>query len=469
MIRRLALSLAVAIVGAALTAASSQALTTVSYSPSSGLRIQGDAASEGAVVQLLSSGTSHQFRVLRQQATSPAGEVIPSATLVAGSGCSSLDGNVACDAPGNRVAAANLGGGADFLSGRFTEGMSDMFVNGGTGNDLLEGGTGFDALDGAAGNDRLSGFEGSDLLEGRDGDDRFSGDSSGFSPGGADTLRGGAGRDTLQASATAGSDKFDGGPGRDTADYSARTTRVSLSVTYGPGPNQQDGLPLVEVDDLTAVETLIGGSGDDFLRVINGFPDDPLPTHRLIGNAGNDLLRTLTVLGSLDGGLGRDHLHLSARGGAIAARDGEMDTFDCSTGTELITADLRDAEPPGLPDDCVPVSVGAVNEGPNVVFRSKRVRVNRSGVLLVRMRCPRRLSRPCRGRLAARLDRKGTPFGKRVRYSIRPGRSKTIKTRLRASQRGAARRRRARVRLESVEKGRHGPKTTTASLRTRRR
>ena len=213
-----------------LAPAAAHATTTVTYSSSGGLSIHGDAASEGAIVQLFVSGGSHQFRVSRNQATSPDGGTIPGATLVAGSGCSSIaSGNVACDAPGNRVTSATLGDGADFLSGRLTQGMGDMFVNGGNGNDLLGGGTGFDAVDGAAGNDRLNGFEGTDLLEGRDGDDHFSGDSSGFSPGGADILRGGAGRDTLKASATSGTDKFDGGPGRDTADYSVRSTRVSLT------------------------------------------------------------------------------------------------------------------------------------------------------------------------------------------------------------------------------------------------
>ena len=72
------------------------------------------------------------------------------------------------------------------------------------------------------------------------------------------------------------------------------------------------------------------------------------------------------------------------------------------------------------------------------------------------------------GRLSARLDRARTRFGGVESYSLRPGRSTTVEVELPAAQVSAARRRGAQVRVRSVERGVHGPKTTQRSLPARR-
>ena len=100
-------------------------------------------------------------------------------------------------------------------------------------------------------------------MEGGDGNDLFAGDTPG-----TNTLRGGAGNDTMSAQIdqAASADRFDGGPGRDTANYENRTERVRVSITNSSPPNDgKDG----EGDDLDNVETYIGGSGNDDLRAFD--------------------------------------------------------------------------------------------------------------------------------------------------------------------------------------------------------
>ncbi len=86
----------------------------------------------------------------------------------------------------------------------------------------------------------------------------------------------------------------------------------------------------------------------------------------------------------------------------------------------------------------------------------------------VRLRCPRKLKIACAGRLAVRLDRKGARFGAPKRYRLRHGRSVTVRVVLPRAQRARARRSGARLRLRSVERGSHGPKTTLRSVAVRR-
>jgi hypothetical protein len=95
--------------------------------------------------------------------------------------------------------------------------------------------------------------------------------------------------------------------------------------------------------------------------------------------------------------------------------------------------------------------------------------VDGDGALSVRLACPRSVRIGCRGVLSTRLDRRGARFGAGERYSLRPGASRTLEVELPAAQTGAARRRGARVRVRSVERGVHGPKTTQRSLPARRR
>ena len=438
-----------------------KAAYTVSYSGSSGLLIQGDAGTEGANVGLsaegvyvVSSGTE-LISPLR----------IPAATLVRGPGCTQPEPRrVLCPATGNRVITGSLGAGSDWLDGSRTAG--DMFVDGGTGGDVLGGGGGFDAIDGGPGDDFLHGGAGNDVVEGGDGKDSFSADGPSADPG-ADILRGEGGDDTFNADRTAiRADRIEGGPGEDTANYSRRQARVSLKVSYG-GPRVADDGQSGEGDDIGGdVEVLIGGSASDSIvatRVAGGQAPSLL---RLAGNAGNDRLMSDTDIETdFDPGIGQDAVQGSSANDRVQGRDAEHDDVDCNGGLDAFNADLRDGP---LSSECEQVDQGAVKEGPNVVVPSKALRVGRGGAVSVRLRCPRKLKIACAGRLAVRLDRKGARFGAPMRYRLRHGRSVTLRVVLPRAQRARARRSGARLRLRSVERGSHGPKTTLRSVAVRR-
>ncbi len=439
-----------------------KAAFTVTYSAGSGLSVQGDAASEGASA-VYSLAESAYFVIPEAR-----GETIPAATLAAGAGCTRLDnGQVRCPAVGNRVITATLGGGADYFSGALAKVLGDMFVDGGAGDDVVLGGLGFDALDGAAGNDDLNGFAGQDVVEGGDGNDLLRMDSIAGDQqvAGPDTLRGEGGDDRFRAGpggTAARGDRLDGGPGRDTADYSARTARVTLRVNVGGARVADDGADN-EADDIgTDVEGLTGGAASDILEFTQAAGSAAPALLGLNGNAGKDQLTSDTSISTvIDPGIGPDTVAGSSAADRILGRDAEHDDVDCNGGTDGYSADLRDGP---ISAECEQVDQGAINEGPNVVVPSRALRVRRDGTVAVRLRCPRKLRIACAGSLAVRADRKGSRFGAKRRYRIRRGRSLTVRVVLPAAQRLRARR----LRLRSVERGSHGPKTTLRVARVRR-
>jgi Ca2+-binding RTX toxin-like protein len=441
--------------------AAAQATYTVSYASNTGLLIQGDAASDGAVLKLRAVGGGNRYRVAQLGTSTP--ETIPPATLVVGAGCLDVDEGtiqgVECSITGNPVITANLGDGADLLTASESTGVSDMFVDAGGGNDRVHGGTGSDSINGGAGNDVLAPFGGINVVEGGDGDDRITGDSA---DNGTNTLRGGAGDDTFQArqSETA-PDLFEGGAGTDTADYSLRTAALHLSTTVGAADDPNDGV-FMEGDDLDGVETIIGGSKNDLIVFSKPIRTAVLGIRTLMGGPGADELKVVGGLrASHDGGIGIDKIRGGASTDTIFSRDAEVDDILCGDGNDTLTADLKDVP---LSDTCETIDQGAVKEGPNVQVLTRQVSVGQDGRLSVRLKCPRKLRRPCSGTLEARLDRRGSKFGPATRYSLRPGASITVEAELPAAQRGAARKQNARVRLRSVEKGTHGRKTTLRSL-----
>jgi len=108
------------------------------------------------------------------------------------------------------------GGGNDDIRG--TPGDDHLF--GAHGNDRLVGGQGADHLDGGMGNDFLSGYAGNDRLAGGNGADFLLGDQ------GNDTLSGGIGSDTLV-----------GGTGNDTIDGGSGSDRFWCRTVPTPNPN----------------------------------------------------------------------------------------------------------------------------------------------------------------------------------------------------------------------------------------
>ncbi|MGX5735820.1 Ig-like domain-containing protein [Bosea thiooxidans] len=147
------------------------------------------------------------------------------------------------------------------------------------GDDVVSGGAGNDVIDGGEGDDELFGDEGDDVLKGGAGDD---------------ALFGGAGNDVLQGGA--GDDVLDGGEGIDTADYSGDTAGIVVDLANGSAEGDAIGS-----DALTAIETVIGGAGNDIL--IGDAGDNVF-----VGGLGNDVI---------DGGAGFDTLDLSAATGPV--------------------------------------------------------------------------------------------------------------------------------------------------------
>jgi len=453
---------ALTLVTLALLPAPAFALTIISYSPATGVLVQGDANSEGMAVAL----SSNDFIASPASFGSfPGG--IPPGVLAASSGCGVLSsGAIRCALTGNRIVTANLGDAADGISATGTSFTLDLFVNGEGGDDRLFGGSGFDSIRGGPGADSLDGRLGDDLLQGGDGNDLFA-PNTGVDPGGTDTMRGDAGNDTFKDSgrAVVSPDLFDGGAGTDVADYSARDAAVTLKVAIGFNTSPDDGVP-GEGDDLDNVETLIGGDGNDTLEFVNSVGAlAPRGVMTLRGGAGADLLRAVfRVRTSMDGGVGPDIVRGGSAEDTIFSKEGEPDTITCGGAIDTLEPDLRDVP---VSADCENLEQGDRREGPNVVFRTRRAVVRKDGSFSVRLTCPRSLAIGCRGSLVARVDSRGTRFGAKQRYALKRGKSATVVVQLPARQVRAARRRGGRVRVRSVERGVRGPKTTQKSLRVR--
>ena len=227
----------------------------------------------------------------------------------------------------------------------------DDKIDGGAGNDVLKGGDGNDGIEGGAGDDRLQGGNGHDALSGGAGNDLLYGGT------GDDRLRGGDGDDELQGGAhadlligDAGGDIHDGGAGKDTVDYSARTTRVVVTVNK-PGC---DGNPIIDAgggsgcggDDVRSnVEVIKGGAAGDFIEgdasgeeIYGGGGGDTLigggGPDRLDGGDGDDYLfdRTVNRLGSdsdsdvFIGGAGNDSI----------VGQGGNDSVDAGAGNDIV-------------------------------------------------------------------------------------------------------------------------------------
>ncbi len=206
------------------------------------------------------------------------------------------------------------------------------------------------------------------------------------------------------------------------------------------------------------------------------------------GSSGNDDLGGGDGADVIVGGTGFDSVSDGAGDDTIQLRDGQLDSIalldtPCDpnvAGTDSLDMDLFDAvvafpSIPGLLQfllirDCEKITIGAVNEGPNVVISRRSRRVSRTGLTTVRLRCPRSLSSRCRGRLKLQLASRRSLRRRaaRTRYSIRPGSSRSVSVRLsRSDRRTLRRRRRVKGLVTSVEQGQHGKKTTRQAVRLR--
>jgi Ca2+-binding RTX toxin-like protein len=257
------------------------------------------------------------------------------------------------------------GAGDDTLIGN----AADNYLSGGAGNDNLDGGPGNDTLTGGAGDDTLTGEGGTDRVV-ESGDVNFTLSNTSLTGNGSDVLDtieqaslvGGAGNNTLRASAFSGpvtldggagndllvggpaadsligglgNDTLNGGKGNDTLDGGAGTDQLVASgnanltltdasltglgtasllgmeraiLTGGTGSNRLDA------SAFSGPVTLVGGAGNDTL--IGGPRADSLNggsgNDSLVGNGGNDTLTGGTGNDTLNGGAGINRLVESA-------------------------------------------------------------------------------------------------------------------------------------------------------------
>lgn len=220
----------------------------------------------------------------------------------------------------------------------------------------------------------------------------------------------------------------------------------------------------------SGADTLTGNGGNDSLSGFGGNDslDGGSNDDSLDGGSGNDLLI---------GGLGMDIPVGGSGDDTILHRDGNLDVVlgsTCGTGADRIDLDLLDfadvvATSAGLVlISCERVTVGAVDEGPNVVIPGRSLRLGDKGGAPVHLHCPRSLDARCEGSLSLALVRRSKRPRKhpRTRYTLRPGHGGDVSVHLsRRDARKLRRHGRAKGRLTSVEKGEFGDKTTIQTVR----
>lgn len=366
---------------------------------------------------------------------------------------------IRCNISGSNLITAELGDNGDALNKDLCfEGIGDMIVSAGTGNDTVNGGNGRDLLKGEPGNDTLNGCKGDDVVEGGRDNDRI--------------IQCKAASTTLGPTSA---DVLDGGPGIDTVEFPCGgAVTVTLDDQANDGASGQHDNVKSDVENLTggpagdhltgstsSVQRLAGGAGDDFL-VGELTPKDTCAQgsacrDTLLGGDGDDRLDGLAGEDSLDGELGVDRLFGGDRDDTLFTRDGVKDTVvNCGLGTDTANVDLRDAPS----TNCENIDQGALKEGPNVRISKRALRVGRDGRARVKLSCPRKLRSRCKGTLSLSLYPRRARRGA-TRYSIKPGRSKRVRVRLSSRDRRAlAKKRKPRGRIASLERGQHGRKTT---------
>jgi hypothetical protein len=177
-------------------------------------------------------------------------------------------------------------------------------INGGVGNDVLSG----SSLNGGAGDDRLTGTDQTDVLTGGPGQD---------------TISAGAGNDTIEDGGDGPEhDVIDGGAGTDLLAYDARKDALDVSLTP-PASNE---------DQITGVENLRGGDGNDLLFGSAG-------PNTIDGGAGNDTIYGGAGNDILSGGLGSDIVIGGAGNDNLDPGDAKVpNSVDCGPGTDKVEA-----------------------------------------------------------------------------------------------------------------------------------
>jgi Ca2+-binding RTX toxin-like protein len=230
-----------------------------------------------------------------------------------------LDNDISVVSLGGTTVEGSGGNDTLYCTDDEPEGAAPNYMFGGDGNDLL-------IADSIAGFALLTqtivyGGSGNDTLDGSGGANRI--------------LNGGPGNDLLIPAAV--DYDFDahlvkndliGGPGRDTADFSHDFLPLKISQDN----HANDGL-LGSSDNVHSdIETIIGGSGNDFIQGDNA-------ANKLLGNAGNDTLLGGGGNDTLWGGSGHDQLFGQSGNDILYAKDGQTDTLDGGSGFDKASRD----------------------------------------------------------------------------------------------------------------------------------
>jgi Ca2+-binding RTX toxin-like protein len=215
----------------------------------------------------------------------------------------------------------------------------------------IDGTPAADSLTGGSGDDVLVGNGGNDLLSGLGGNDTLTGGA------GTDTMLGGDGADTFPQGATPdGADAIDGGTGVDLVDYHLRTTSVAVSLDG----QANDGAP-TELDAVSAVESVTGGSADDWIDLSAASLGGVVSA-----GAGNDVVQGSPLADRIDGGAGNDLLF--GAGGSDTflqgAADDGSDVISGQSGADVVDYSARTASV-ALSGDGI-ANDGAAGEGDNV-------------------------------------------------------------------------------------------------------
>ncbi len=295
----------------------------------------------------------------------------------AGDGEAGEQDNVGADVENVRGGSA-----ADTLIGN----ASANTLIGNAGNDNLNGQGGFDALNGGPGNDALQGGTGNDALAGGDGADSLDGGSDN------DALSGGAGNDVLSGGpgpASTDDDTLNGGPGADIADYSTRSASLTISLEGLTGDGQAGESDNVRGD----IEQLRTGSGND----------------------------------------------------TIDSRNNDPNQVFCGAGADSVVADALAVD--AVASDCEDVDRTATPTGIKILTSSARA--TRKNRVKIRVQCLD--AELCKGRLSLRTKGKVRVSARRAArrrkltlarrsFSIAPGKTKTVRLKLRRAARRALRR-----------------------------
>ena len=201
--------------------------------------------------------------------------------------------------------------------------------------------------------------------------------------------------------------------------------------------------PRMNVQGGTGADALFGGSGADVLD----------------GETGNDFLAGAGAADTYSGGSGDDE---------IAAVDGVRDSVSCGIGRDALSVDLTDPNPLPVSASCEDLERSPVRSFPNLgVDLRKPLRARANGTVPLRVGCPKDWKPGCKGTIALDDGRGKRPakLGS-LKYSVRPGKARTLNVRLSARGRAyVAARSRSTVRVGSSERDADGrPRTVFAQL-----